>query len=39
MVKFIEGLLHLARHGDDDVFFGVVPGEGEATVFCSFPIY
>ena len=38
VVEFIEGLTHVARHGDVDVFFGIVPGEGEATVLCSFPI-
>ena len=39
VVEFLEGLLHVARHGDVDVFFGIVPGEGEATILCSFPIY
>ena len=38
VVEFIEGLLHVARNGDVDVFLGIVPGEGEATVLCSFPI-
>ena len=38
VVEFIEGLLHVAWHGDVDVFFGIVPGKGEVTVLCSFPI-
>ena len=38
VVEFFEGILHVARHGDVDVFFGIVPGEGEATILCSFPI-
>ena len=38
VVEFIEVLLHVAWHGDVDVLFGIVPGEGEATVLCSFPI-
>ena len=38
VVEFLEGLLHVARHGDVNVFFGIVPGEGEATILCSFPI-
>ena len=38
VVEFLEVLLHLARHGDVDVFFGNVPGKGEATTLCSFPI-
>ena len=33
----IEGLLHIAWHGDVDVLFGVT-GKGEATVLCSSPI-
>ena len=37
VVKFLEGLLHVAQHGDVDIFFGIVTGEGEATVLCSFP--
>ena len=38
VVEFLEGLLHVAQHGDVDLFFGVVTGEGEATVLCAFPI-
>ena len=39
VVQFIEGLIHVAWNGDVKVFFGIVPGEGEATVLCYFPIY
>ena len=39
VVEFLEGLSHVARHGDIEVTFGIVPGEGEATVLCPFPIY
>ena len=38
VVEFIEGLFHVARHGDVNITFGIVPGKGEATVLCSFPI-
>ena len=38
VVEFLEGLLHVARHGDVNVFFRIVPGEGEATVLCSVPM-
>ena len=38
VVEFLEGILHVAWHGDVKVFFGIVPGEGEATILCSFPI-
>ena len=38
VVEFLEGLLYVDRHGDVNIFFGIVPGEGEATVLCSFPI-
>ena len=38
VVEFLEGLLRVDQHGDVDIFFGIVPGEGEATVLCSFPI-
>ena len=38
VVEFLEGLLHVARHGDVNVFFRRVPGKGEATILCSFPI-
>ena len=38
VVEFLEGLLHVSRHGDVDVSSGIVPGEGEATLLCSFPI-
>ena len=38
VVELLEGLLYVARNGDVNVFFGIVPGEGEATVLCSFPI-
>ena len=38
VVEFIEGLLHVSRHGDVNISFGMVPGEGEATVLFSFPI-
>ena len=37
VVEFIEDLLYVARYGDVNVFFGIVPGEGEATLLCSFP--
>ena len=39
VVEFIEILIHVARHGDVNIFFRIVPGEGEATIFCYFPIY
>ena len=38
VVEFIEGLFYVARHGDVDISFGIVPGKGEATVLCPFPI-
>ena len=38
VVEFIEGLFHVARHRDFEITFGIVPGEGEATVLCPFPI-
>ena len=38
VVKFLEVLLHVAWHGDVDISFGIVLGEGEATVLCPFPI-
>ena len=38
VVKFLEGLLHVSRHGDVNIFFGIVPGEVEAAVLFSFPI-
>ena len=38
VVEFLEGLLCVAWHRDVDVFFGIIPGEGEATILCSFPI-
>ena len=31
VVEFLEGLFHVARHGDVDITFRIVPGEGEAT--------
>ena len=27
VVEFLEGLLHVARHGYVDIFFGIVLGE------------
>ena len=38
VVEFLEGLIHVARHGDFGISFGIVPGEGDATVLCPFPI-
>ena len=38
VVEFLEGLSHVARHGDVKISSGIVPGEGEATVLCTFPI-
>ena len=38
VVEFLEGRLHLAWHGDVNVFFRIVPGEDEAKIFSSFPI-
>ena len=38
VVEFLEGLLRVDQHGDGDIVFGRVPGEGEATVLCSFSI-
>ena len=38
VVEFLADLLHVARHGYVNLFFGIVPGEGEATILCSFPI-
>ena len=38
VVKFLEELLHIARHGYVNIFFGIFPGEGEDTILCSFPI-
>ena len=38
VVEFLEGLLYVAWHGDVNVFFGIVPGEGEATILCSLSI-
>ena len=37
-VEFIEVLLQVAQHGDVNVFFGIVPGEGEATIWCPLTI-
>ena len=38
VVEFFEGLIYVARHGDVNVFFGIVPGKVEATILCSFSI-
>ena len=38
VVKFLEDLLYVAWHGDVNVFFGIVPGEGEAIILYSFLI-
>ena len=38
VVEFLEGLLHVSRNGYVNVLFGIVPGEGEAIILCSFPI-
>ena len=38
VVEFLEGLLHVARHGDVDISCGIVPGKGEATVMCPFQL-
>ena len=38
VVEFLESLLRISQYGDVDVFFGIVPGEGEAKILCSFPI-
>ena len=38
VVEFLEGLFYVAQHGDVNISFGIVPGEGEATVLCYFPI-
>ena len=38
VVEFPEGLFYVARHGDVDISFGIVPGEGEATLLCTFII-
>ena len=38
VVELLEGLLRVSWHGDVDIYFGIVPGEDEATVLCPFPI-
>ena len=38
VAELLEGLFHVARHIYVDISFRIVPGEGEATVLCSFPI-
>ena len=38
VIELLEGLFHVARHGYVDISFGIVPGEGETTVLCTFPI-
>ena len=38
LVEFLEGLFYVAQHGDVDISFGIVPGEGEATVLCPLPM-
>ena len=38
VVELLEGLLYVARNGYVNVLFGIVPGEGEAIILCSFPI-
>ena len=38
MSEFGKCFLDVARHGDVDVVFVVVPVEGEATVLCAFPV-
>ena len=37
-LNLLKGLFHVAQHGDVDITFGIVTGEGEATVLCSLPI-
>ena len=38
VVEFLEGLFYKARNGYVEISFGIVPGEGEDTVVCPFPI-
>ena len=32
VVELLEGLIHVSRHGYVDIYFRIIPGEGEATV-------